>query len=299
MAYIWHLSSVQFNTHTVVSGLILQGKLSHNNASSGILGNALQTIIGYFKKPFKSKKIAIKYDDQVIETLTDQKGSFSITIEREIENDISVYTSGQEKIPIYQNYPVLFKNSQTEQLVISDIDDTIMRSYTQTYLKRMFTTLFYRGHGRELIPSTNDIYQILLKKNASFFYVSKSEFNLVRLIAEFLIHHDLPLGPLFLTPYLSLSELISNEKDPDFKFKSICFILDRSKNLPVVLIGDDTQADMEVYTQIVKKYGTQIPNVYIRQTNNKRSSKQTKNWNNLIKSGVDATYFNHTDLENN
>ncbi|MDN3642029.1 DUF2183 domain-containing protein [Lutimonas halocynthiae] len=299
MAYLWHLSSVQFNAQTVVTGLILQGKLSYKNASSGILRNASQTIAGYFKKPFANKIIVVKIDEQVIETTTDQKGSFSFTIERDIENDILVYTSDQEEIPIHQNYPVFFKNSKTEQLVISDIDDTIMRSYTQTYLKRMFTTLFYRGHRRELIPSTNGIYQILLKKNASFFYVSKSEFNLVRLIAEFLMHHSLPLGPLFLTPYLSVSELISNTKDPAFKFKSICFILDRSKDLPVVLIGDDTQADMEVYTQIVKKYGRQISKVFIRQTNNKRSSKQTKNWNNLIASGVDASYFTNKDLETN
>jgi len=299
MAHIWYLSSVQFNTQTVVSGVVLKGKLSHNNASSGILRNASRTVAGYFKKPFASKTIVIKFDNQVMETATDQKGSFSFAIDGNIKNDISVYTSDQEEIPIYQNYPVFFKNSKTEQFVISDIDDTIMRSYTQTYLKRMFTTLFYPGNRRELIPSTNGIYQILLKKNASFFYVSKSEFNLVRLIAEFLIHHDLPLGPLFLTPYLSLSELISNEKDPDFKFKSICFILDRSKNLPVVLIGDDTQADMEVYTQIVKKYGTQISHVYIRQTNKKKSSKQSKNWNNLIASGVDASYFRNKDLETN
>lgn len=299
MAYIWHLSSVQFNTQTVVTGLILRGKLSHNNASLGILRNASQTVVGYFKKPFSSKSIVIKFDDQVIETQTDQRGSFSFTIEMDIKNDITVYTSDQEEIPIYQNYPVFFKNSKIEQLVISDIDDTIMRSYTQTYLKRMFTTLFYRGHRRELIPSTNGIYKILLKKNASFFYVSKSEFNLVRLITEFVMHHDLPLGPLFLTPYLSLSELISNAKDPAFKFKSISFILDRSKNLPVVLIGDDTQADMEVYTQIVKKYGSQISKVYIRQTNNKRSSKQTKNWNELLESGVEATYFKNKNLKTN
>ena len=298
MAFIWHISSVQFNTQTVVSGLILQGSSSYKLGSSGFLKNAYQTVVGYFKNPFANESIVIKFGDNIIERQTDQKGSFLFSIEEEIDDEISIYTSAHQEIPIHQDYPIFFKNLETEQLVISDIDDTIMRSYTQTYIKRMFTTLFYRGQKRKLIPSTNGIYQILMKKNSSFFYVSKSEHNLVRLIAEFLMHHGLPLGPLFLTPYLSLSELISNEKDPDFKFISICFILDRSKNLPVVLIGDDTQADMEVYTEIVKKYGARISNVYIRQTNNKRSSKQTENWNNLIESGVDATYFNHTDLEN-
>ena len=298
MAFIWHISSVQFNTQTVVSGIILQGSLGDHHGSSGFLKNAYLTVIGYFKNPFANETIVIKYGDSIKEAQTDQKGSFSFSINEEIDDEISIYTSAHQQIPIHQEYPIFFKNLETEQLVISDIDDTIMRSYTRTYIKRMFTTLFYRGQRRKLIPSTNSIYQIQMKKNSSFFYVSKSELNLVRLITEFLMHHDLPLGPLFLTSYLSLSKLISNNKDPAFKFKSICFILDRSKDLPVVLIGDDTQADMEVYTQIVKKYGTRISNVYIRQTNNKRSSKQTENWNNLIESGVDATYFNHTDLEN-
>ena len=59
MAYIWHLSSVQFDTQTIMSGLIMQGKLSHKNTSLGILKNASQIVTGYFKKPFASKSIIL------------------------------------------------------------------------------------------------------------------------------------------------------------------------------------------------------------------------------------------------
>jgi len=46
MAFIWHISSVQFNTQRVVSGLILHGRLSYKHGSSGILKNAYQTVVG-------------------------------------------------------------------------------------------------------------------------------------------------------------------------------------------------------------------------------------------------------------
>jgi len=296
MAYIWHISSVHFKTQTIVSGIILQGSSSHNYVSSGILRNAIHTISHYFKNPYSNQSIQIKVDKKVIETQTDQNGGFSISIAKEIKNDIFICTSDQKEIKLIQNYPVFFKYSNVDQLVISDIDDTIMRSYTKTNLKRLLTTVFYRGHRRQLIKSTHGIYQRLMKKNSSFFYVSKSEFNLVRLIAEFLMHHNLPLGPLLLTPFLSLPELFSNAKDSAFKYKSICAILELSEKVPVVLIGDDTQADMEVYTQIIKKYGAQISKVYIRQTNNHRSPKQNQYWKSLNETGVEAMYFNYKDL---
>ena len=58
-----------------------------------------------------------------------------------------------------------------------------------------------------------------------------------------------------------------------------------------ILIGDDTQRDMEIYTEVVNEFKEQIAMVFIRQTTLKRSEKQEKMWQALQQTGVDATYF--------
>ena len=141
MTFIWHMSSVQYSKKTIVSGVILKSQPSLKSGSLSMISNAFHTGISYFKQPFANESILIKFDQHIVETLTDSKGRFSISVRDVIENKITILNSSQEKIPFHQNYPVFFKNSNIEQIVISDIDDTIMRSYSQTKVKRLMTTL--------------------------------------------------------------------------------------------------------------------------------------------------------------
>lgn len=296
MIFNWHISAIQFSNMTRVSGVILDHSIGPKPKALRSVYNAIQTSKTYFKKPYSNELILIKLGNQSLETKTDTNGSFLVEFKGESQGDVEVFTKDYKTIPSPQSYPVFFAKRKVEQMVISDIDDTIMRSFTQTKIKRLITTLFHPVHRRKVISSTNDLYQSLNKIDSSFYYVSKSEANLIRLISEFILHNNLPQGPLFLTPYLSFLQLVKSKKDATFKYSSICYILDHSEQKPVILIGDDTQADMTVYAKIVKKYGAQIQNVYIRQTQKKKSKKQNDLWQDLIKTGVNASYFRNEEL---
>lgn len=293
MIFCWHISVIQFSRITFVSGVILDHHVGTKPKALRGFYNAIQTSKTYFKKPYSNELILIKLGDNTLETTTDQNGFFSIEFKSDAEGIVEVFTKSFDAIPYDQSYPFFFAQKQVNQLVISDIDDTIMRSFTRTKLKRLITTLFHPARKRKVILSTKNLYKSLVKSDSSFYYVSKSEINLVHIISEFIMHNNLPQGPLFLTPYLNISQLLKNKKDSAFKYLSICYILDHSEPKPVILIGDDTQADMIVYTEIVKKYRDQIKNVYIRQTRHKKSKKQQELWDNLIQTGVNASYFRY------
>ncbi len=296
MAFIWHISVIQFTETTSVSGTLLHHSFSAKEKKLNSIRNAIANIQTYFRKAYSEKVILIKLGKLSKETKTDKFGGFSVTFKGIVHGEVNLYTEDFKLIPGHQVYPVVFASKDVDTLVISDIDDTILHSFTRTKFKRLTTTLFRPFHRRQIVDVTSKLYATLSKTNTSFYYVSKSESNLVGLISNFILHNDLPIGPLFLTPYLSLSELVRGKKDPLFKFLNICHILDHAVKKPVILIGDDTQADMSVYTQIVEKYGSQIDKVYIHQTSRKTTRIQKNLWKKLNDTGVEAMYFKYDDL---
>ncbi len=115
-------------------------------------------------------------------------------------------------------------------------------------------------------------------------------------ISNFILHYKLPKGKLFLTPYLSFWQLIKSKKDKDFKFKVISSIIKDSQNQKFVLIGDDSQRDMEIYTKIAHLFGSNIEHIYIRQTGKKVDRQQRQNWKTLQGTGIDAYYFKSDEI---
>lgn len=296
MAFILCLSAIQFENKTDISGVILKRSPYLPSTSTGWLGNAWMIISSYFNTTLSNREIFITIDKQVVKSTTNNKGNFSVTIDSIIEKEITIHlTDKKDKLPIQQNYPVLFKENSSNFMVISDIDETIMVSHTKTIVKRFFVTLFNTARQRKVIPFTEQLYKFLSRESTRFFYVSKSEINLSPIISNFIRHNKLPEGPLLLTPYLNLSKLLSTKKDKDFKLKKIKYIIKNSPNKKLVLIGDDTQQDMQIYTEIAHQYKSLISNIYIRRTRKSISEMQNQNWQALKATGVPVYYFKHDE----
>jgi len=297
MVVIWHLSAIQFSDKTIVSGVLLNNSLNTNGKTNNWLNNANQVIGSYFKKTCRYKEVLVTCNNHTIKTVTDKNGGFSIAFNFKIENEIIIQFS-ESKTPLTaaQIYPVLFKDPPSGLNVISDIDETIIVSYTSTILKRFFTTLFKTSEKRTVISYTQELFNSLKDKTPRFFYVSKSEQNLFKIISNFIQFNELPEGPLILTPYLNFTQLIGSKKVQNFKLDSIEKIITNSINEEFILVGDDSQRDMEIYTVIVKKYTSMISKVYIRQTKTTRNNKQQQYWNALQETGVNAHYFKQDEL---
>jgi len=178
--------------------------------------------------------------------------------------------------------------------VISDIDDTIMVSYTADFYKRISTVAFNNPKRRKSILYTYQLLKTLEEQGSRMFYVSKSESNLFGMISSFISHHNFPKGDIFLTPYLRFNQLFRS-KDTRYKEDTINFIItNSSKNF--ILIGDDSQMDMDAYAHTVSKFPDRIFRIYIRQTKKNRSRVQLQKWQDLKATGVNVTYFDKSDV---
>lgn len=265
MIGVWHISVIHFNDSYLVRGVVLRNPLPNIPFVNPWLKSALYVIKSYFCKPLALETIRLVFSDKTITTETDASGAFELVIEDDVmSNDLQVMRL-DKVIPILQQYPIYFSKEASDLCVISDIDETIIESYTSNAFRRIKTTLFKSVEKRKVIDFTHQFYSLLQSKKARFFYVSRSESNLFQIISGFVTVNDLPQGAIFLTKYLSIGALIKNRKEQDFKYNQIAKIVSNSPNTKFVLIGDDSQYDPAIYLKISEEYKHQVLAVYIRQ----------------------------------
>lgn len=152
--------------------------------------------------------------------------------------------------------------------VISDLDDTVLRTDARSLIRMAREVLFGNVHSRIPFPGVGAFYRALHKGVAGeinpIFYVSSSPWNLYDLLAEFLRLHKVPAGPMELRDWgLNSTELLPMGHR-EHKRKAIDGILDAFPDLPFILVGDSGQEDPEIYREVVHDRPGRILGVYIR-----------------------------------
>jgi phosphatidate phosphatase APP1 len=194
--------------------------------------------------------------------------------------------------PVRARGEVLVPPASAEYMVISDVDDTVVKT-DATHLLRMARTVFLgNAHTRLPFPGVAAFYRALYKGSSGenwnpLFYVSGSPWNLYDLLVDFFHLQNIPVGPVLALRDWGLTENevlpIHNEK---FKLATIRRMLDFYPNLPVLLVGDSGQEDPEIYSQIVREYPKRILAVYIR--NVSRDLRRADSIRQLAKKAIDA-----------
>ena len=165
-----------------------------------------------------------------------------------------VRSTGQVMIP-----------SGAEFGVISDIDDTVVRSSATNVLKMAWIVVRNNAHTRLPFEGVSAFYEALRGGPGGegynpIFYVSSSPWNIYDLLEDFLDVHQVPVGPLFLKDW-SPTTLGQHH---DHKLGIIRTLLRTYPDLPFVLIGDSGEEDPEIYHQAVVEHPGRIRAVYIR-----------------------------------
>jgi len=162
--------------------------------------------------------------------------------------------------------------------VISDIDDTVIKTNVTNKLKMLATTVLSNEHTRLPFEGVAEFYRALQAgasggENNPIFYVSSSPWNLYTLLIELFKKREIPLGPLFLKDFGS--HTIFNSSDHQtHKLENIRRVLDTYPHLPFVLIGDDGEQDPQIYRRIVGEYKDKIRVIYIRKVRGKSKNEE-------------------------
>ncbi|MEJ2596358.1 MAG: App1 family protein [bacterium] len=294
MAYVWQIAVVPFSNKLLVSGVILNG--DYKKPKKQKKTNFSHVIGSYFKKPFRNRQIIISLGEKRHQIRTGEHGDFLLETEQIPFRDIEIIDPvANNPLPIIQDYPKIFHDNNYPVSVISDIDDTLMVSHTASNWNRIRTLLFIAPPKRKFVSFTRSVLHTIASEKGRIFYVSKSESNLFGLLTRVIRQLNLPEGVLFLTPYLRYKKLLRPKKGKDFKERSIRMIIENSPNKRFILIGDDTQQDMQVYTRIAELYPGRILKIYIHKTRKYLKKDKKDHMDKLMRSGVSFLYFTDQD----
>lgn len=265
--FIKNLQIIESENDAVVNGLLLQGtpRAIHQHTKRRSL--LVKIISSYFIKICKNQNFTVQLNSEFMSTETDHKGEFSFKIAKEqIRRLTFIQPENQKKIPVTQDYPAHFKKNNSRFLLVSDIDDTILVSKSARFFSKLWLMLFTKPAKRKPVIDTRRAYLKMAGKKVNFAYVSGSENNLFSLLTDFIKTNNFPLGPLFLRPYVHWKDLIKPKNRKNYKLDCIKRLIEYFPHKRIILFGDDSQQDYDVFTELLKLYPEKIFSVFLRRT---------------------------------
>ncbi len=158
--------------------------------------------------------------------------------------------------------------------VVSDLDDTVVRTEATNLLRMARMVLFSNAHTRLPFEGVAAFYRALRRGadgdgDNPVFYVSTGPWNLYDLLENFLEIQELPRGPIFLKDWGGVKDLLKGMDHRRHKLEVIRDIFDTHPTLSFVLIGDSGQQDAETYGQLAREYPGRVLAIYIRDVSHK------------------------------
>ncbi len=257
-----------------MKGRVLEEKgITRSSANDTIATNLRNMIRRFASAEIPFACIQARFGDHELEAVADEEGFFDLRFELaappstgtawhpvEVEllwpktNGAAAQATGSVLVPIGAKFGV-----------VSDLDDTVVRSRVTSFFKMIPIALLNNAHTRLPFEGVAALYRALQRGGDGrgfnpIFYVSSSPWNLYDLLEDFLDVHGLPAGPLFLKDW-SPTSIQDRDKH---KLGVIRTLLATYPTLPFVLIGDSGEKDPEIYHKVVQEHPGRICAIYIR-----------------------------------
>jgi len=224
--------------------------------------------------PFQT--IIARFQGQELKTQTDEEGFFEFDFQLDepirssqnwLEIELEAPPTPYYTEPLHATGEIQLVPEDSQFGIISDVDDTIIKSFANSSLKKIRTLLSNTAKTRTPFPHVGDFYRAMQQARGEYnplFFVSGSSWNLYDFLVDFCDAHDIPKGTFFLRELGLSKDLFIKEETTKYKQEHLKTILDFFPRLAFILIGDSGQEDPEIYLELAKKYPKRVKAVYIR-----------------------------------
>jgi len=229
------------------------------------------------------------YEGVRLDGASDDDGYFHFRFENTHEQDtasgwhpVEIFARNQIGLPDAKAVgQILVPPSDSRFGVISDMDDTVIRSHVSEFWKVARLTMLKNARTRKPFEGVAAFYRALhaggdgTQRNPVF-YVSSSAWNLYDLFRIFLEHNELPSGPILLRDYGIDEDKFLVEQGHRHKLRKIESIFEMYRTMRFVLVGDSGQDDPFLYQEAVRKYPDRVLAIYIRDVHDRRREAVTR-----------------------
>ena len=271
--------------------------------------NSLALLRMFMVKPMRHATVKLFWGDAEYETVTAKDGFFKFEWQPEqtlMPGSYPVKAFLLKRKSAHKTTAsaeaVIIVPSPTSYAFISDIDDTFLISHSTNLRKRLFVLLTENARSRRPFDGAVKHYRMLhgidddIKEDNAFFYVSSSEWNLYDYIKEFIRANKLPEGVFLLNSIKTFSQIFSTgQNNHEGKFTRILKIIAAYPDQKFILLGDDSQHDVDIYASVVKHFSTNIACVYIRRVRTPEKMHVREKQKEIENAGVLFFYFAHSD----
>lgn len=266
-----------------MQGRVLRDKSIFRGESDGPWRNLINTIKRFNSREINDAELEVRFADRNFHVKTDAEGFYRLATKlnpplppplarppfwQQAQIELQAIP-GQHGLALTQPGEVLIPSAAAYG-IISDIDDTILKTYVTSWLKwrMIYLSILKNAVSRQAFRAVGPFYQALRRGARQtaynpFFYVSNSPWNLYDFLDDFLNQHKLPRGPILLRDF-GLPYRDRPRHYRGHKHEQIVQILELYPDLPFVLIGDSGEKDTDIYRQVVQDYPGRIRAVYIR-----------------------------------
>lgn len=242
---------------------------------SGWITNVRHTIQRVETDEVPGAEVELSLGSQEHRAVTDGDGFFRWQVDDpELSGNGAWHAARAELIrpaghPAGADIEFVVPTSKAELVVVTDLDDTIIRSGARSRLRMARTVLLNNPRSRVPFPGVADFYRALSlgpegEGENPIFYVSSSPWNLYSLFHDFLECHDIPRGPILLRDFGFGEQKLWKKPHEDHKLGHLRDLLETYPRLPFVLVGDSGQEDPEIFAKIVEEHGDRVAAVFLR-----------------------------------
>ena len=160
--------------------------------------------------------------------------------------------------------PVAVTDARAAFGVISDIDDTVMRTGAYSLALNLWTTFTGNSLTREVFEDAVAFLARLHDGRNPVFYVSSSPWNLHDFLQQVFAWAGLVRGPLFLRDIGVGRDRVLASTHGVHKGAAIDTILAANPDLPFVLVGDTGQHDAEIYVAAAERHPGRVRRIVLR-----------------------------------
>jgi len=252
--------------------------------------------------PVAGIKVVLQNESQKMEGKTEDDGFFALQWQEPGEipagwqefsahiPDTTAVCTGKVYVP-----------HSTQYAFISDIDDTVVISYSSSPLKKIWQLLSNAPAERKIFDDVARHYTLLAAAHTltnepnPFFYVSSSEWNLYDYLHKLFSLHQLPEGIFLLNQVKQLHQLFKTGTGKhEGKLLRIVRIFEAFPIQRFVLFGDNSQQDPFIYQLLTEKYPDRIHAVYIRRVNKDKATETQKVLENIASKNIATCFFEHS-----
>lgn len=218
--------------------------------------------------------LRLHHGGRSFDAAADDEGYFHVELDGAYDSDELWHRVDVELVQPPSERPaavaeVLVPPQHAEFGIVSDLDDTVIRTGATSLVTMIRTVALNSVRTRLPFPGVTEFYDALQRGARGepvnpIFYVSSGPWNLYDLYADFLDLQQIPRGPIFLSDYGIDDTKLIHLPHEDHKLARIRLLLDTYPSLRFVLIGDSGQRDPEIYLQLIEAAPERFIVAYIR-----------------------------------